>query len=237
MRRPGKRGGDRLTGFEVEIERYVSRVVRRGGLDSPARLFLAMSIGQAAKGVGCSLAELEFLAGLSKGKVKSALNQFGELGILKLGSTTSSIRTKSQTSFYLPSWWARGRTVERMSGPKVPSYELTFANREIVIQTLESVAERSTADDLLEGMRRKVTEASDSEWRRYLAFSRLLLSDIIETLARARGLYGEFLPNDIELGIQRLFALIHRIEEKCTREQVSALLTDARQVILKPIAS
>lgn len=222
-----------MTDLESQIENYVTTVIRKGGLNSQARLFLAMSIGQAAKGVGCSLAELRFLGHMPKGRVKSGLAQFQKFRILRLGATTYSIRTRSVASYYLPSWWARGRTVERMSGPLVPSYELSLANRDIVIQVLDGVAKRFTANDFVEDIRRKVIEAPDREWKGYVSFARILLVEIGETIGRARLLYGEFLPTNVECGIEKALTMIHDLEKQLNRADVSDLLGSVERVLLK----
>ncbi len=219
--------------LESHIENYVATVIRKGELNSQARLFLAMSIGQAAKGVGCSLAELRYLGHMPKGKVKSGLAQFQRFQILRLGTTTYSIRTRSVTSYYLPSWWARGKTVERMSGPPVPSYELSLANRDIVIQVLDGVAKRFSANDFVNDIRRKVVEAPDREWRHYVSFARILLAEIAETIGRARSLYGEFLPSNVECGIEKALNMIHDLEKQIDRADVSDLLCSVERVLLK----
>ena len=124
-----------------------------------------------------------------------------------------------------------------MRGRRVPSYELSFANRKVVVGVLEDVAERFTADDFIDSLRRKVNESQDGEWRRYVAFGKILLSEAAETIARGRSLYGDFLPKDVERGIARSLDLIHGLENQIRREEVSALLARIKPVLLKPSVS
>jgi len=193
-------------------------------------MFVALAIAQVAKRNGSMESELCYLAGLTRWEARMALEQLDRMNLIQISRPTHLVATSTEAKIYLPSNWARGKSVEGIPGPRVASYVLNVSE-DFVVSDLEAKF-RASIESLLGIARERIEKVDEQTWQEYVRFARIVLSQIKLCSTRARRLYGEFMPHKIDDSVSLLLSTFDEIERKCeTRQSALGLLERATRLL------
>jgi hypothetical protein len=168
--------------------------------------------------------ELTFVTSLSKEELKRGLEQLDRMHLVRIDHFPRLIPTATNAKIYIPSSWARGNPVERITGPHVPSYVLNLSE-ELTVTNLEGKF-KTSAEELLILVKHRVAEVKDSTWREYAKFARVVLTEIRLCSIRARAMYGDYLPRGISKDISLLLETFDEIELNCESRQTALAMLE-----------
>jgi hypothetical protein len=213
------------------VELFIHDTNELGTLRPASRVFVALAIVQVAKRNGSRESELSFLTDLSNHEVKQSLEQLERLHLLRICPPSYLIPTTTAgAKVYLPSNWAKGKPVERLTGPRVPSYTLDL-NTDFTVSSFE-VKFKASIEEILLIVRKRIEQVEDQVWHEYVRFAKIVLTEVRACSLRARGLYGEFMPRKIDDSVSFLLRTFDEIESKCdTRKSALVLLERATRLL------
>ncbi|HEV2120623.1 MAG TPA: hypothetical protein VGS11_11055 [Candidatus Bathyarchaeia archaeon] len=213
------------------IDALIIATNQDGMLNPAAQTFVALAICQVAKKEGSRESELAFVTNLSIREHKEALEQLDRIHLIRMDHSPRLISTVTEAKIYIPSGWARGKPVERITGPRVASYVLNL-NEDLTIANLEGRF-KTSIDDLLALVKGRIEEAEETVWREYVKFARIVLNQIKLCAIRTRALYGDYMPREISDSITLLLSTFDEIEFRHETRQTAIALVEKAIHLLK----
>jgi hypothetical protein len=238
MRRTGRISSDNSEAFVAAINNFVRRTNRKGILEPSAKVFIALALAQNIKNLGCSLSELGYLTGLRKRRVKSGLADLARFGLLELETVRYSIPVKStsQGRVYLPSWWAKGKTIERSGGRPVPQYRLVLNSARVFVDAIHDYTTQFTTDEFLANIQDCIEKVDIKVWSRYVQSGQIILSEVTSIIRGIRLLYNDSMPIQIEVDIRKLSTLVDLVTRNCeNRSFVNGIFDKLRQHLIRQV--
>lgn len=184
-----------------------------------------------AKRDGSCESELIFTTGLPECELKRALEQLDRMHLIRIDPSPRLIPTATEARIYIPSSWARGKSVERITGPRVPSYVLNLSEN-LTIANIEGKF-KTSLEELLILVRERIERVDETIWKEYVKFARIILNEIRLCSIRARAMYGDYMPRGISDSISFLLKTFDEVEFNCETRQTAAVLIERATCLLK----
>ena len=103
------------------------------------------------------------------------------------------------------------------------------------MQTIPRTITKFTTEEFISKIESRINATSPEEWKNYVSFARITLIEIREILDRAKTLYREYGPNELENVLGKLLEVISAANAECeNRTYVTRLLNKVKTYLVKP---